>query len=487
MKHILCYLLLLSPMLLHSQTFTIRVEGQVLNTSKMPKDLSFLNEIKTIEIKKEPADNPAQTFSIVVAGVSLPFSTDSNFHPLSFPADIRDSLITISDATGAMIAGPITLPKSGDLSTPPANGQVNIIMPPDKTATEYLVNTLFRNQISNTESVGLKLMVTSGNSRKTSMYTGNKYIHLFFDQNGNSLIRSIPIGVGKDNYVVHVVYLVPKDNPLRIEYKASQNNADIEEGTIIRGDGGLQNNIKLQKLDPTHKIVTMEWAHTEILFTPSSYDVNFDIVRSALQVKDNNLEAADPVVVASKVIKIKRIYHGSIDVGVLKSNLENPTFTLVTSGTDPKLQVVKQTNTGSRVLASAMYTFYLSPVVLIEKLLMPEKVRTYKLEGRSFVDDHKIYERIYPAVGIGLNDRLLDNVFIGGKWEFIRGGSVFMGYHWGKVNTLETDPGFEFEKTNMTQAAFDLKTNMKWQGAFCFGLNLDVRIIANLFQTSASR
>jgi hypothetical protein len=195
----------------------------------------------------------------------------------------------------------------------------------------------------------------------------------------------------------------------------------------------------------------------------------------------------DPVVVASKVIKIKRIYHGSIDVGVLKSNLENPTFALVTSGTDPKLQVVKQTNTGSRVLASAMYTFYLSPVVLIEKLLMPEKVRTYKLEGRSFVDDHKIYERIYPAVGIGLNDRLLDNVFIGGKWEFIRGGSVFMGYHWGKVNTLETDPGFEFEKTNMTQAAFDLKTNMKWQGAFCFGLNLDVRIIANLFQTSASR
>jgi hypothetical protein len=136
--------------------------------------------------------------------------------------------------------------KAKEDSTASANGQVNVIMPPDKTATEYLVNTLFRNQISNTESVGLKLMVTRGNTRKTSMYTGNKYIHLFFDQNGNSLIRSIPIGVGKDNYVVHVVYLVPKDNPLRTEYKASQNNADIEEGTIIRGDGGLQNNIKLQ-------------------------------------------------------------------------------------------------------------------------------------------------------------------------------------------------------------------------------------------------
>src|ERR1051326_7189074 len=120
-----------------------------------------------------------------------------------------------------------------------------------------------------------------------------------------------------------------------------------------------------------------------------------------------------------------------------------------------------------------MYTFYLSPVVLIEKLFMPSKVQNYKVEGRSFVDDHKIYERIYPTAGIRLNDRLLEDVFLGGKWEFIRGGSLFIGYHSGRINVLNVDKSFEFEKTYITQSSFDLKTNTKRKGDFCIGLNLD--------------
>ncbi|GAA0556858.1 hypothetical protein [Chitinophaga japonensis] len=490
MKHIFSLLLLLSPVFLYSQTFKIRIggaAGQELDISAIPATLTFPNGIGSFEIKKEPADNPAQSFRVVAGNTTLTFPTDGDFHPLSFPADIREIDITINDAAGAVTAGPFRLHKSPEDTGGGADGEVKIDMPTDKTATEYLVNTLFKDQIYDTEDVGLKLLLTSRNSRRTSRYMGHQYIHLFFDQHGNSLIRSIPLGVGKDNYVVHVVYLVPKENPLRIEYRAVQNTADIEEGTVIRGDGDLQNSLRLQHLDPDKKTVTLEWAHTETLFTPSSFDINFDIVRNAFQLKGESLEVTSPVVVASKVIKVKKIYHGSIDVGVLKTSLENPTFMLTASDADPNLQVIKRTNSGSRVLASAMYTFYLSPVVLIEKLLMPEKVRNYKLEGRSFADDHKIYERIYPTVGIGLNDRLLDNIFLGGKWEFIRGGSVFLGYHWGKVNTLETEPGFEFEKTEVSQAAFDLKTNMQWKGAFCFGLNLDVRIIANLFQATAAR
>lgn len=479
MKYTICFLFLLLPVLLYSQAFKIKVQGQELDVNSMPTDLKFRSEVKNIEIR---TDSSAQTFSVVAGETTVTLPADGAFHPLSFPVDLREVPITINDAAGNMFTS-FVLRKS---DVPPPADKGGIIMPKDKTATAYLLNTLFRDQIRDTEGTGLKLFPTSSNSDRTSRYMGYKYVHLFFDQNGNSLIRSIPVGVGKDNYVVHVVYLVPKGNPFSIEYKASQNTADIEEGTIIRGDGDLQNTLRLQASETSDKTIELEWAHTETLFTPSSFDINFDIMRNAFQLNEGVLEATTPVVVASKVIRVKKTYHGSIDVGVLKTNLENPTFTLATSDANPDLKVIKRTNTGPRVLASAMYTFYLSPVVLIEKLLIPHKVRSYKLEGRSFADDHKIYERIYPTVGIALNDRLLDNIFLGGKWEFIRGGSVFLGYNWGKVNTLETEPGFEFEKTETTQAAFDLKTNMKWKGAFCFGLNLDVRIIANLFQTSAT-
>jgi hypothetical protein len=181
---------------------------------------------------------------------------------------------------------------------------------------------------------------------------------------------------------------------------------------------------------------------------------------------------------------MKRIYHGSVDVGIINTEVSNPTYSLVTSPTDAQVTVVKKADDGDRVIASAMYTFYVSPVVLLEKIILKDKVSDYRLEGRSFVDDHKFYERIYPTGGIALNKRLLDNIFVGGKWEFVRGGSVFVGWHWSKVNTINVDKNFVFGQTSMTQAAFDLSTDSKYKKGVAFGLNLDIRIITNLFQTS---
>jgi hypothetical protein len=61
-----------------------------------------------------------------------------------------------------------------------------------------------------------------------------------------------------------------------------------------------------------------------------------------------------------------------------------------------------------------------------------------------------------------------------------------MGYNWGKVNVLNLDNTFEFEKTYISQSTFDLKTDKIYKGGFCIGLNLDIRIITNLFTTSAA-
>ncbi len=489
MKKILITLFAILPILSFSQSYKIRIGGTAgteIDISSIPSNTSFNSEIKTIEIKKNTPDNPAKTFTLNSDEESLQFSTDGAYHPVTFSKDIREIELYVNDDTDAIDGASFVLHKKNN-TNPPAIGGSVIVMPNEKTATQYIVDNLFKGQIQDVEGIGLKLIQSSANNKKTSGYMGTEYIHLFFDQNGNSLLHSIPIGIGRANYIVHVVYLVPENNPLNIDYKVNQSTADIEEGVVIRSDGSLQNtSLQLQALNPEKKPVKLEWRHTELELTASSFDIKFDIVRSGFQISDGNLEVNDPVVIASKVIKVKKVYHGSIDVGVLKTNLENPTFTLTASDIDPTQMVVKKTNTGSRILASAMYTFYLSPIVVFEKIFMPTKVQNYKVEGRSFVDDHKIFERIYPTVGIGLNDRLLDNVVIGGKWEFVRGGSLFMGYHWGKVNVLNVDDSFVFEKTYITQSTFNLKTDTKFKGNFCIGLNLDIRIISNLFTTSAA-
>lgn len=477
----------------HAQVFKVRfggANGAEYDVTKIPAPKIFDDEIKTFEIKKEPADATPKDYSVNTLDESQPFKTDGAYHTVTFTKDVRGkSGFTIKDESRAIIGTKTVLNgpkdnKTGDQTT--TDNSLKIVMPDQKTATAYLTGTLFKNQIVDIEGVGLKILNPA--AKKNTKYVGTKYVHLFFDQNGNSLLHSIPIGVGRANYVVHIIYLVVKDNAQNIDYKVNQDAADIEEGTVIRGDGSLEDALHLQgkKTTDDQSVVELEWRHSETALTPSSYDVKFDIVRTGFQINENDVQAIDPVVVASRIIKMKKIYHGSIDVAVLKSKLENPTYATTASDVDPTQLVVKRTNTGSRIVASAMYTFYLSPVVLLEKLFAPEKVQNYRIEGRSFVDDHKIYERIYPCAGIGLNDRLLDNVYLGGKWEFIRGGSVFVGYHWGKVNILEVDDGFKFESSYITQASFDLKTKTKWKGNICFGLNLDMRIITNLFKTTVS-
>lgn len=494
MKTFFTALLTVGSIYIYGQDYQIRIGGEsgtTVDISKIPNSLVFDKEIKSLEIKKTKADSNPKVFKITDDTNSYTFLTDGQFHTVSFPKDIREIGLLIKSENEEAQGTPFILHKSktGFSSIAADNSTVTstmILMPKEKDATEFITQTLFKEQIFDLEGVGL-IIKKGSKSKVNTEYIGQNYIHLFFDQNGNSLIRSIPLGISGASYVVHVIYLSPKDenNQSAINYSINQSTPDMDEGVMIRGSGDLQNNqIHLEGKESNNKTIQYIWRDSETLLSPSSFDIKFDIVRTSYNINQDGIQYNDPIAVASKIIKVKKVYHGSIDVGILKSNLENPTFVLTQSDADPNQMVVKKTNTGSRILASAMYTFYLSPIILLEKLFNPSKVRNYRIEGRSFVDDHKIYERIYPTVGVSLSEKVLENVFVGGKWEFIRGGSLFVGYHWGKVNILEVERDFEFEKTFLTQSSFDLKNKTKFKGGFAIGLNLDIRIITNLFQGS---
>jgi hypothetical protein len=483
MKKLILIVLICLPFAGFPQTFKIKVGTAPAEhvVDQITNAILFNSEIKKISIKKDAADNPAKTYKLQVDTEEPTFSTDGAYHDVVFTKDIRNKSAAILDENGTILHT-FSLAKSPVTDDEEDSGtdKAAFILPRE-SATQYITNMLYPNQIVDVSGVGLRI----AQGARATRYAGPQYVHLFFDQNGNTLLQSIPAGISRARYVVHIVYLVPKDNPQLVDYKVNQNFATVEEGVVIRGDGSLNNPLKLQAKTTGDDVVQFEWRHFEMALTGSSSDIKFDIVRNGYELKAGVVEMREPQIVATRVIKMHRIYHGSIDVGILETTLANPTYALVASDIDAAQKVVKRTNEGRRTFASAMYTFYVSPVVLLEKVFAPHRVRNYRLEGRNFVDDHRIYERIYPAFGIGLNDRLLDNIFLGGKWEFSRGGSVFMGYHKGKVNDLEVDDNFKFSETNMSQQSFDLKSKTKWAGSFCVGLNLDVRIITNLFQAGS--
>jgi len=108
----------------------------------------------------------------------------------------------------------------------------------------------------------------------------------------------------------------------------------------------------------------------------------------------------------------------------------------------------------------------------------------YKTWGRSYYDDHKFYERLYPTVGVGISDSLFVNFFAGFSFEFARGVALTGGYHFGKVNLYNHDSGFQFNNTLVTKEQFELNNDVAWRGNFAFGLTIDAIILTSLFQSA---
>ena len=309
-------------------------------------------------------------------------------------------------------------------------------------------------------------------------YRGKKYVHIFFDQFGNNIFSTIPQGISNLQYVVHLFFLKKPSEELEKTYAVNQtsgefdativfNNADLVAGLNPKAEGGIENK------QPEKQ----QWHHAEVLLSTSTTNITFDIIKSKMQPDDN----INKQVLGTYTIKMSKVFHGSFDVGLLNTNLVNPTFELVDDPTPANVgqKIVKQTDGSNRGVVSLMASFYVSPVIIAQKLLGRD-IPTYKLSGRNFLDDHKIYERIYPTIGVSLNQKAFDNLFFGLNWEFARGGAIFLGRHYGKVNVFEKDQ-FTFQSTNITEAEFNVIKNTAWRTNWAFGAKLDIKIFRNLF------
>lgn len=310
-------------------------------------------------------------------------------------------------------------------------------------------------------------------------FTGPDYTHIFLDQYGNTLLSVLPAGIPNRQYVVHVFYLVDISNANDITYSVKQTKGSFNPGLVFSNTNSLSQ-INLQSSDAPNKkkTVTYAWYEDIVLLSPATDDLEFEVFRNDTGGKAYNLNQTK---LATHKIKMTKTYHGSFDVGLLNTRLKNPTFTIVpTSDT----LTVKRAANGDRGMVAGMATLYSSPIVALKKLFGGD-VQNHQLFGRSFFDDHKLYERIYPTIGVRLGNESFENLFFGFNWEFARGGNLFLGWHYAKVNTYkQTD--FKFGEDPVSQEIFDLNTDTKWKTDFAVGFNLDVQIINNLFSQPSS-
>ncbi|HEX3385751.1 MAG TPA: hypothetical protein VHS53_11205 [Mucilaginibacter sp.] len=309
---------------------------------------------------------------------------------------------------------------------------------------------------------------------KTAKSVGADYVHIFVDENGDLISRSLPSGVAWIYYVVHVVY---PDSPTQ-SYNVVQTSGSISGAFIVQNATAAAAAPNPGPGGPAPAAPN----YTENVFVVGPSDnasIGFQIIKTV-----TSGVSSVKTTIATYTLPISGYYNASIDVGFFNSKLHNPTYTLVNSPITSGGTVVKAAEAGDRMMTTVMATLYFSPVVFAERLLDKDNVPLFKVKGRSAVADHGLLERIYPAVGLSVNEKTFENIFYGLNWEMIRGGSVFVGFHTGKINTYtNSTAGFAYGVTPVNQDQFNYQTDTKWATKFAFGATIDLRVVTGLLST----
>jgi hypothetical protein len=461
MKHFYLLLLLFAAGIGYAQNSALPLEVNGIKITLepgTPKDINTdKTEIKSVIITYTLEDK--YTLEITALGKTKPYTNDLSGKPFTFTDNIIAKEVTLDlkkDGKSEKRWSFTVITKTA-VSVTGTDTNKN---PPGTKTFDQLIEEM---KLLNNEQFD----AAGGRLTPFGYVDKEGRIHIYIDYKGNNLLTTIPQGIADAQYVVHV--LSPKsEDPSLPTYTIKQRTGSFNDALNFRNSGAKD--VQLQN-DGTEGIRDQPF-----LLSTSTENISFDLVSVKKGADDEFIRKP----VESYTIKMTPTYQGSFDIGLVKSELANPTYSLVTSP-DGLAQTVKVTDNGkSEGVATLMATFYYSPVVILESIFGKKPVPFYKLNGRNFLDDHKIYERFYPTVGVGLSDKVFENLFIGINWEVVRGFALFYGWNYRKVNTF-TMPGFEEGVTTVTEDQFNYYTNEKWKTKPAYGIKLDLLVVMGLF------
>ena len=305
-------------------------------------------------------------------------------------------------------------------------------------------------------------------------FGGPDFSHIFIDEFGNTIKTTIPQGLADQIYVVHIFYMVPKGVKSNKIYAIRQTRGRFNPA--LREETGITQSAE--------DFIIYEKTYS---LSKSTDDIEFDLMRTEEDGSKTKLE--------SFKISMSPSYHWSIHAGLVNTWLSNPDFQLVEDPQNPANKVLKRSNAGNRGVVTMSATLYTSPFTLIRygiqkrKLMKGKSVHDLKNPvpksqkwSKNYLFERSFLDRIYPTIGVGLVDKTFENLFGGFNLEFARGGYIFLGIHYGKVNFFDEPDNFEYGKTPITQAEFDLRKDIKWRVNFALGVNIDFVIFSNFFK-----
>ena len=291
--------------------------------------------------------------------------------------------------------------------------------------------------------------------KNNGVFIDGKIVTLIINSNGNMIDGTISPTVLKesDQYRYRLVLLTTKDDDTDYEIKISGKEYNPQnEFTVVHTD----------KVDDTEKVAKI----TDIvkIYSSDTSDVFSEKVFFKVKKKldDNSTD------VFNWEIKLtsSSSHHAAIMGGYFHTFLNNPSNIIKA----PLSNLSDSTLIGD-------FTNYQRKVTIMAVFYPWERPSDYKWK------ELKPYERFSVGFGIGLDEDLFDDIFLGLNFEFARGGFISGGVHYGKHNVLATNSDFDYG-TDVWNGTFENSfIKEEWVPTYYIGVIIDLRVISSLIIT----
>ena len=282
--------------------------------------------------------------------------------------------------------------------------------------------------------------------------------YIVLDENGK-LIGNIPVNLDQDDKIY--IYLVVNENDI--------NKYDLE---VIGGEYAPID-LQIRSYDKISDIgvqgsIPNEW--TIIRFERGPYtsdNVTFNIKKTESINSKNETK-----ILSTYSVNINKLYHVAIGASFISTNVAKPDFDLFPLS--DSTNTLNTLNGGSRT----MFTF--NVIWYWQNTFKYLKKGSDITRGRDILKEPNWKTRLNPTFGVTIDDTFRENFFIGGTYEFARGGSICFGGHYGKIKELATKApdgsDFMLGESIYTGTKDDIKLTDSWKWGFFFGITLDTRI-----------
>lgn len=285
--------------------------------------------------------------------------------------------------------------------------------------------------------------------------------YFFFDQNG-LLIGPAPVNIDADDYIE--IYVAVPESELAsysIEMVGDYSPSDLS----IRPHDAITEGVAHGTGEADEK-----YTYVHQIFGPFTSD------RATIKIygKDDD---GDDAILKQMDTKINKLYNVGIGASFVSTALANPDFDVFPiSGTTDN--TIRKVNDGKRTMATFNIIYYWKPTV--EWITGKLKGSSHITRGRDILKEATFWERLNPTFGVALSNKWDENFFLGGNFEFARGGSISAGWHYGKVQSL-VDNKFKLDQDVFTGTKDDIKLTNSWRWSTFIGVTVDTRIFNALF------